>query len=151
VISVSTLAFALASIALFVGVGALLTLYQLTKAMDSLRSSNELRLKSHAANIERVKQVVFAKLAELDRRSPVKDAAEVAALREAVDSLKATQQRFAGKFYKQLQLDQPSNGRAAIDGGPVGDWPFGAPPALDPELVAELALQSAPPVAPGRK
>jgi hypothetical protein len=144
VISVSTLAFALACIALFSAVGALLTCYQLTKGMDLQRSSNELRLRSHAASIDAAKKAVSARLAELDRRSPQKDAAEVAALREAVDSLKATQQRFAGKFYKQLQLD---GGNADSPPMPGGALPLNG---LDPELAAELALQSAPPVSPGR-
>ncbi len=107
--------------------------------MDSLRSSNEQSLRSHAAHIERAKQQLSVRLAELDRRSPAKDAAEVVALREAVESLKATQQRFAGKFYKQLQLDEATSSASSPLNG------------LDPELAAELALQSAPSAGPGSK
>ncbi len=142
-ISVSTLAFALASLALLAAAGALLTLFQLAKDMDSQRLNDAQAWKNHAASIERVKQAVSARLAELDRRSPAKDAAAVADLREAVESLKATQQRFAGRFYKQIQID-----------GGGGDAPqFPQQPQLngiDPELAAEIALQTAAPVAPGR-
>jgi hypothetical protein len=139
VISVSTLAFALALVALTAAAVASLTCWHLMKAVDLLKSSNETALRNHVANIERVRTAISARLAELDRRSPQKAAAEVVALREAVDSLKATQQRFAGKFYKQLQLDDsPTVPSSSLHVA-----------GLDPELAAELALQAAPPVQPG--
>jgi uncharacterized protein YhaN len=141
VISLSTLAFALASLAAFAAAGALLTCFRLARDMDSQKLSSAQALRLHSANIERAKQVISARLAELDRRSPAKDAAEVAALREAVDSLKQTHQRFAGKFYQQYREADPSSSSAPQSSLPLN--------GLDPELAAELALQSAPPVRPG--
>jgi hypothetical protein len=66
------------------------------------------------------------------------------------ESLVAQHRKLRGAFYGGRQ-----SSRAAIDGGPDGDWPFqsGAPhPAidLDPELAAELALQNAPAASPGK-
>lgn len=78
-------------------------------------------------------------VAKLRSTSPVGLSAEVAELSGAVARLAKTQQRFAGKFYATNDMDQRRNG---IDAPNSGD--------LDPELAAELALQSAAPVAPGR-
>lgn len=116
-----------------------------------MKSSSELRWKQQHASIAAANKAVSDRLRELDRRSPAKDAAEVVALREAVESLKATQQRFAGKFYKQLQLDG-GDARDTYGNDPTATHNLRGPlNGLDPELAAELALQSAPPVSPGGK
>jgi len=103
--------------------------------MDSQKLSSAQALRAHSANIERAKQVISARLAELDRRSPAKDAAEVAALREAVDKLADTQRRFAGRF--DARMGKPRE-QVLVDGELVDD----------DELKAFLQLQSAPPAGP---
>ncbi len=139
-ILLNTFAFVLALLALSAAAAALLICYRHGKGMDSLKSSNAQLLKAHAASIERSKQVISERLAELDRRSPSKLSAEVAELSEAVARLRVTHLKFAGRFdqYVGQREAQPS-----LPGVPNG--------ALDPELAAELALQSAPAAAPGSR
>lgn len=77
-------------------------------------------------------------LAKLAAASPVKLAAEVAELSEAVERLRRTHQRFAGRFDQYVKPQR----------GAVYDADTGAPLEGDEELEALLALQTAKPAAP---
>ncbi len=139
-ISTSTLAFALAFVAACCAAGALITCWRTALALDSSQSEHERASKTLEQSVRVLLAQMKTKLSELERQSPAKLGADVVALSAAVDSLRKTHQRFAGRFYQELQDAPPSSNGASsqID-------------ILDPELAAELALQSAPQVSPGKR
>jgi len=111
--------------------------------LTSLR--RQLELESWRATVTSNFRQLAAKLATADahlktlkQTAPAGLAAQVVELSDAVARLAKTQQRFAGKFYAQ--------GADPVDAA-GSDRSYAT---LDPELAAELALQSAPPVAPGK-
>lgn len=55
------------------------------------------------------------KLAELEEQSPVELGARVVELTEAVERLRKTQQRFAGRFAQELADPRPDNAPPTID------------------------------------
>jgi len=75
-------------------------------------------------------------ISELKRSAPTTLAAEVVALREAVDKLADTQRRFAGRFDARMGKQR----EGVVFDGDTGD--------IDEELTAMLALQKAAPPAP---
>lgn len=139
-ISVSTFAFVLASGAVICAVVALLICTRLTRAQASLRSTIGNALRNSIAKNADFEKRASEQLRELQTKTPVSLAAEVAELSAAVAKLAATQRRFAGKFHAERQ-HSVSNGELKV-GGSGGD-------DVDEEIAAHLALQSAPPRAPG--
>lgn len=138
-IFVFTSLFALAFGALTTAVVALLISLRQKRAQESWQSRIAADLSKRVASINAQNASVSSKLHDLERASPVKIAAEVAALSEAVTALGDTHRRFAGRVWQRIGTQgAPDYSDSAQHG------------AMDPELAAELALQKAPPVAPGR-
>lgn len=88
--------------------GAAWIIYDLSKTVTSLLGQ--------ASRHERLFTQVGIKLGELKKESPVALAAEVAALSEAVARLKATQQRFQGRFDQYMGQERAE----ALDGNDDG-------------------------------
>jgi len=127
---------ALAVVTLAFGVWHTSTLH--TRELESLRSMIVRSLNGQSVRLEKLEKLA----GELKSTAPISLAAEVAGLTEAVARLKATHQRFAGRFdaYVHHEKRQPQ----IFDGetGAVID---------DEDLAAELALQRAPNGAPGSR
>lgn len=137
VISVSTFAFVLACAAVICGAASLLICTRLTRAQESLRSTIANALRSCIAKNADFEKRASEQLRELQTKTPASLAAEVAELSAAVAKLAATQRRFAGKFHAERQHSEPAgNGQSHNT-------------EVDDEIAAHLALQSAPPRAPG--
>lgn len=102
-----------------------------------LKLETELRHATTQSNLSRLaakQTTLHENFSAMKSTSAPKLAAEVAELSDAVARLAKTQQRFAGKYY--------------AEGGPAAR--SNNQPDIDDELAAELALQNAAPVAPGR-
>lgn len=86
--------------------------------------------------------------AEDHARSIARDAKKIAALHDELESVHGRLNRLAGRVYASSRKPPAeANG----DDGP-GVFPGNQQLAeLDPELAAELALQTAPPVSPGKR
>lgn len=134
--SANIFAFALALAAFTSAAVAWLTCSMIVKAVESRLSTTANALSARATHISRAVESVRTQLAELERHSPKKLSAEVAALSEAVASLSETHRRFAGKVWQRI-------GERAPKAEPNG--------ADDDELQAMLALQTAGPVQPGAR
>lgn len=110
--------------------------------ITSLRqeAATELRLSTLVSNLRTVSAKVVTleqRISKLTAIAPAGLSAQVVELSDAVARLAKTQQKFAGRFYATNDIDQRRN----VD----------APNSVDdPELAAELALQNAKPVAPGK-
>lgn len=99
-----------------------------------------LALVSQAATMQQSQRALAQKLVQLQnavsecrRAAPTSLAAEVAALAEAVARLRATHQRFAGRFDQHVSAERASE-----------------PNGIDDEGVVDfLHLQNAPPAGPG--
>jgi hypothetical protein len=131
VIYVSIFAFALALGACMSVALALRTSLRLMREVESLRSTSANALRALAVKHVQLNDSVT----KLKQTAPTSLAAEVADLSVAVGKLAKNQQRFAGKFYAETR----GNGATAPEAENVDD-----------EIAAHLALQSAPPVQPGR-
>lgn len=140
-ISPSTFAFVLVLVAAANGVAVWIIYARLTQAQASLRSTIGNALRSSITRADAFEKRASEQLRALEAQTPAKLAAEVAELSDAVARLAATQRRFAGKFHAELQHGARSNGEIKV-GGSGGD-------DVDDEIAAHLALQSAPPRAPG--
>jgi len=138
VISASTFVFALAlGVAISVALAWLIS-STIAKAAESRLSTTANTLTVRAAHISRVVENVKTQLAELERHSPKKLSAEVAALSEAVASLSDTHRRFAGKVWQRIGDRAPKSDDDTIGNGI----------ASDDEFAAMLALQTSGPVRP---
>lgn len=136
VISASTFGFALALVVVVFVAVVLIIWLRLTAELGSLRSTSV----SSSTSCEKKLETLRVTVSELKREAPATLAAEVAALHEAVNRLRHVQQRFQGRFDQYVRQGREEH--LPRLNGPDG--------ALDPELAAELALQNAPPVAPGK-
>ncbi len=115
-ISVSTFAFALALAVCASGALAWLISSTIEKAAALRLDTIATALSTRAATISRAAENVRTQLAELERHSPKKLAAEVAALSDAVASLGDTHRRFAGKVWQRIgERAEKPNGDATID------------------------------------
>jgi len=114
----------------------LLTCMRLTQALASQRSTIANALRNNIAKADAFEKNASEQLRALAAQTPAKLAAEVAELSDAVARLAATQRRFAGKFHAE---QQHGNGK------PRSDEQLD----IDDEITAHLALQTAPPRAPG--
>lgn len=128
----STFAFVLVLAAVGNAVLALTIWWRLTRALASHELSTSQRFNSYATTL----RAVTTKLSALTLKAPESLAAEVADLREAVSRLRATHQRFAGRFDAQRP-------------GKVFDGATGEPVDTDDdEIAAMVGLQQAPPGKP---
>lgn len=134
-ISVSTFACVLALGA--VAGAALLWITSLRReaALESRLSTTVMSLRTVSAKLVTLEQ----RVSRLNATAPAGLAAQVVELSDAVARLAKTQQRFAGKFY----AEGGENARGS-------DPSYASVSQMDPELAAELALQNAPAVAPGK-
>jgi len=139
VISASTFVFALVLSVAASGALAWPISSTLAKAAEAKLSTTANALSVRATHISRAVDNVRTQLAELERHSPKKLSAEVAALSEAVESLSATHRRFAGKVWQKIGDRKPESDDLARVGNGI---------ASDDELAAVLALQTAGPVRP---
>lgn len=133
---------ALVLVAFTLAVVALLTCMRHTRERESWQSKIVSDLQKRLASIAAQSASVSSKLHDLERGSPVKLAAEVAALSAAVTALGDTHRRFAGRVWQRIGTQDRAPELPYASTG-VGD--------LDPELAAEIALQSAPAVSPGAR
>lgn len=127
---------ALALVAVVCAALAWITSSRRTLELRLAQSLTDRSLTEHATRLESLARIV----SELKSTAPSSLAAEVVELSDAVARLAKTQQRFAGTFYartKAASRSEPNGADVDID-------------IDDPELQAELALQRAAPVAPGR-
>jgi hypothetical protein len=99
----------------------------IAKALEQRLSTIGSNLSARATLIGRAVENAKTQLAELERHSPKKLSAEVAALSEAVASLNDTHRRFAGKVWQRITKDER---QPELDGS-----------GGDAELAAMLALQ----------
>lgn len=140
-IFVFTSLFALAFGALTTAAVALLISLRQKRARESWQSKISIELQKRLATIAAQSASVSSKLHDLERGSPVKLAAEVAALSAAVTAIGDTHRRFAGRVWQRIGTHDRASPEQPFNG--AGD--------LDPELVAEIALQTAPAVSPGAR
>ena len=129
-------AFALALGALGLAAAAFYTSSTSARAQASLRATSSAKLQQDGARLTKLGDHVLSKLRDLERQSPAKLAAEVAALAEAVESLRDTHRRFAGKVWQKIG-DRKEPSSSSSNG------------ADDDELARVLALQTAPAPPPG--
>jgi len=127
----STFAFVLVLAAVVCVAVVLIISLRRTQALESQHATMLSSLRSCIASVVDLRKNVSA----LKSTAPTTLAAEVAALREAVDKLADTQRRFAGRF--DARMGKPRE-PVVID-GEIAD---------DDELKAFLDLQSAPPRGP---
>lgn len=128
---------ALALVAVAFAAPALIISWRLSQGLTRWRSMTASSLRglyqNAAAELRKTQELQH----ELRRSTPATLAAEVAELSAAVAKLAATQRRFAGKFHAERQHSEPKGNGQGVD------------PEVDDEIAAHLALQTAPPRAPG--
>lgn len=144
-ISTSTFVFALVLVAFVFAALVWITYERHTRELESLRSTSD----SFAKNCNARLALLAKQISDARREAPSTLAAEVADLREAVGKLRDTQRRFQGRFDAKMgRADEPT--MPLYPNMPL-DRSYAGVNQLDPELAAELALQSAPSAAPGAK
>lgn len=124
-ISASVLALAVSGA---VGVWLIISSHR-TRELERLQSRTESELRKLAVSSESANASALSALRELESKTPVKIAAEVAALSDAVSKLAETHRKFAGRVWAELQH---RHGR--VSNGDTGED--------DAELQAMLALQN---------
>jgi len=129
VLWLNTFAFVLALAAFGFGAAALIISSRHTRTMDSWRSTTVNALAHRLTTLDGERKKISAQLRDLEAQTPVKLAAEVAALSASVQSVVDTHRRFAGKVWARIGQDE----RAA---------PTTTNGADDPELAALLAFQN---------
>lgn len=128
-ISTSTFAFALALVAAAFAVAAWTTSFRLKAELKQWRSTTVNALASRLTVLDQRQKEISALAHEAKTGSPVKLAAEVAALADAVAKQADTHRRFAGKVWQRIGEKDSSSPNGAVD----------------EDLAALLALQSAAP------
>jgi len=137
VISVSTFASVLVLVVVTNACAVWLTYTRLTQVMEFRKSTTDNWLRSFNKRLDAVELTI----SDVKRTAPISLAAEVAGLTEAVARLRATHQRFAGRFDAAMSKRQQPMTFDGSTGEPIDD----------DELAAELALQRAPNGAPGAR
>lgn len=134
----STSAFVLALVAFACAVLVWITSWLQRRELESWKGTLVADLQRRLASATAQHKQISDALRELERQTPVKLAAEVAALTESVQRHADTHRRFAGRVWAAIQHGPPpgSNPNPSVDG--VGD----------DELQAVLALQRATPPKP---
>ena len=87
---------------------------------------------------------LWARQARVDAEALTRGARRIPQLADDLTALHARVERLAGRVYAQTRKPAPQR----ITGGEEENFDLGLD---DPELAAEIALQSAPPVAPGKR
>lgn len=134
-ISTSTFAFVLAFVAVASVVAVSIILLRHMLRTDSSLATMRSDFVSFSASVN-------ARVAAVEKQSPTKLAAEVAALSEAVARHSEIHRRFAGRVWQRIGRNEPQHDGFEVD--VTND-------TSDDEITALLRLQSAPAASPGKR